>query len=46
LIGPSVNLKAGVSELHLLDLARIEDGPVCTWRADVALPAAFHGNWV
>ncbi len=46
LIGPSVNLKEGVSELHLLDLARIEDGPVCTWRADVALPAAFHGNWV
>lgn len=46
LIGPSVNLKAGISELHLLDLARIEDGPVCTWRADVALPAAFHGNWV
>lgn len=46
LIGPSVNLKAGVSELHLLDMARIEDGPVCTWRADVALPAAFHGNWV
>ncbi|WP_297799800.1 carotenoid oxygenase family protein [uncultured Brevundimonas sp.] len=46
LIGPSVNLKAGVSELHLLDLARVEDGPVCTWRADVALPAAFHGNWV
>lgn len=45
LIGPTVNLKAGVSELHLLDLAHIEDGPVCTWRADVALPAAFHGNW-
>lgn len=46
LIGPSVNLKAGVSELHLLDMARVEDGPVCSWRADVALPAAFHGNWV
>jgi carotenoid cleavage dioxygenase-like enzyme len=24
----------------------VEDGPVATWRADVALPAAFHGNWV
>ncbi len=46
LIGPTVNLKRGVSELHLLDLAHIEDGPVCSWRADVALPAAFHGNWV
>ena len=46
LVGPTINLKAGVSELHVLDLARVEDGPVCTWQADVALPAAFHGNWV
>lgn len=45
LVGPSINLREGVSELHVLDMARIEDGPVCTWRADVALPAAFHGNW-
>lgn len=45
LVGPSINLKAGVTELHVLDLARIEDGPVATWRADVALPAAFHGSW-
>ena len=34
-----------VTELHVLDVARIEDGPVATWRADVALPAAFHGMW-
>lgn len=45
LIGPTLNLKAGVTELHVLDLARVEDGPVVTWRADVALPAAFHGSW-
>lgn len=45
LVGPSINLSEGVSELHVLDMARIEDGPVATWRADVALPAAFHGNW-
>jgi len=45
LVGPTINLKAGVSELHVLDLMRVEDGPVATWRADVALPAAFHGNW-
>ncbi len=45
LIGPTINLKAGVSELHVLDLLHIEDGPVATWRADVALPASFHGNW-
>lgn len=46
LVGPAINLKAGVTELHVLDMLRIEDGPVATWRADVALPAAFHGNWV
>jgi carotenoid cleavage dioxygenase-like enzyme len=46
LVGPTINLKAGVSELHVLDLMHVEDGPVATWRADVALPAAFHGNWV
>lgn len=45
LVGPSINLRAGVSELHVLDMARIEDGPVATWRGDVALPAGFHGVW-
>lgn len=46
LIGPSLNLDARVTELHVLDAARIEDGPVATWRAEAALPAAFHGIWV
>lgn len=45
LIGPSLNLAERRTELHLLDIARIEDGPVATWRADVPLPAAFHGIW-
>ena len=27
------------------DMADVAAGPVATWRADVALPAAFHGNW-
>jgi all-trans-8'-apo-beta-carotenal 15,15'-oxygenase len=45
LIGPSLNLTERTTELHVLDVARIEDGPVATWRADVALPAAFHGTW-
>ena len=45
LVGPSLNLRDRVTELHVLDVARIEDGPVATWRADVALPAAFHGMW-
>ena len=45
LVGPSINLAEGVSELHVLDMARIEDGPVATWRGDVALPAGFHGVW-
>nr|WP_314438063.1 carotenoid oxygenase family protein [uncultured Brevundimonas sp.] len=46
LVGPSVNLKDGATELHVFDVARIEDGPVATWRADMALPAGFHGVWV
>lgn len=45
LIGPSINLKAGVTELHVFDMARVDDGPVVTWVADVALPASFHGRW-
>ena len=45
LVGPSVNLKAGRTELHVFDVARIEDGPVATWQADIALPAGFHGAW-
>ncbi len=45
LVGPSLNLSARATELHVLDVARLEDGPVATWRADVALPAAFHGVW-
>ena len=45
LIGPAINLKAGVTELHVFDMARVDEGPVATWAADVALPASFHGRW-
>ena len=45
LVGPSINLAAGATELHVLDLARIEDGPVMSWRTDTILPAGFHGVW-
>ena len=46
LVGPSINLAAGATELHVLDAARIEDGPVASWRADAAVPVSFHGIWV
>ncbi|OYX29100.1 MAG: carotenoid oxygenase [Caulobacterales bacterium 32-69-10] len=46
LVGPSVNLAAGRTELHVFDAAHVEDGPVTTWQADTALPAGFHGTWV
>ena len=46
LVGPSVNLAAGRTELHVFDAAHVEDGPVATWQADTALPAGFHGTWV
>jgi len=45
LIAPSINLREGVTELHAFDAARVADGPVASWRADVALPAGFHGVW-
>lgn len=45
LVGPSVNLRQGRTELHVFDAARVADGPVATWAADLALPAGFHGVW-
>lgn len=45
LIAPSINLAEGVTELHAFDAARVADGPVASWRADLALPAGFHGVW-
>jgi carotenoid cleavage dioxygenase-like enzyme len=46
LIGSTLNLKAGVSELHLLRAGDVAAGPVASWRADVALPISFHGTFV
>jgi all-trans-8'-apo-beta-carotenal 15,15'-oxygenase len=45
LVGPAINLRAGVTELHVFDAAHVSEGPVATWAADVALPAGFHGAW-
>jgi carotenoid cleavage dioxygenase-like enzyme len=45
LVAPSINLAEGVTELHVFDVAALQNGPVATWRADVALPAGFHGAW-
>ena len=45
LVAPSINLAEGVTELHAFEAGRVADGPVVTWRADVALPAGFHGAW-
>ena len=45
LVAPSINLAEGVTELHAFDAARVADGPVASWRADLALPAGFHGVW-
>lgn len=45
LVAPSINLAEGVTELHVFDAGRVADGPLATWRADVALPAGFHGCW-
>jgi len=39
----SINLDAKASELHVLDARRPGAGPICTWRADIALPISLHG---
>ncbi len=46
LVGTTLNLDVGASELHVFDTRRIADGPVASWRSDVALPLSFHGSWV
>ncbi len=43
LVAPSVNLAARATELHVFDARHVSDGPVCTWRADYALPVSLHG---
>lgn len=45
LVAPAINLREGVTELHAFEAGRVADGPVASWRADVALPAGFHGVW-
>ena len=45
-IGTTLNLERRVTELHIFDGRRIADGPVVTWRSDIALPLSFHGTWV
>jgi all-trans-8'-apo-beta-carotenal 15,15'-oxygenase len=46
LVGTTLNLKAGATELHILNAQRVDDGPIATLRADVALPLTFHGRFV
>ena len=45
LIVPSIDLRAGVTQLHVFDAGNVSDGPLVTWAADMALPAGFHGAW-
>jgi carotenoid cleavage dioxygenase-like enzyme len=46
LIGTTINLAAVATELHVLDAHEVAAGPVASWRANLALPHSFHGNWV
>jgi len=43
LVSTGVNLDARATELHVFDAQRVSAGPVCSWRADVALPITLHG---
>ena len=46
LLAPSVNLVAKATELHVFDARQVAAGPLCSWRADVALPVSLHGAFV
>ena len=46
LLAPSVNLAARATELHVFDARHVADGPLCTWRAPLALPVSLHGAFV
>jgi len=46
LIQPSVNLRAKATELHVFKALHVAEGPICTWRADRALPVSLHGAFV
>ena len=46
LLVPSVNLVAKATELHVFEAAHLADGPLCSWRAQVALPVGLHGAFV
>ncbi len=43
IVGPTVNLRAGRTELHVFDALHVADGPIASWRADLAIPAGLHG---
>jgi carotenoid cleavage dioxygenase-like enzyme len=45
LLAPSVNVAAKATELHVFDAGRVAAGPICSWRAEVALPVSLHGAW-
>jgi carotenoid cleavage dioxygenase-like enzyme len=45
-VAPTVNLAAKATELHVFDALRVSAGPVCSWRARVALPVSLHGAFV
>jgi carotenoid cleavage dioxygenase-like enzyme len=46
LLAPSLNLEARATELHVFDARRVDAGPICSWRADAALPVSLHGCFV
>jgi len=45
LVGPTINLRSGMTELHVFDAGRVSEGPLVSWSANLALPAGFHGAW-
>jgi all-trans-8'-apo-beta-carotenal 15,15'-oxygenase len=45
LLASSLNLAAKACELHVFAANRLADGPLCSWRAEVALPVGLHATF-
>jgi carotenoid cleavage dioxygenase-like enzyme len=45
LVGTVLNLATKRTELHILDAARLDDGPVASFALPYPVPLGFHGAW-
>lgn len=45
MIGTTLNMAAGATEVHVLDALNLNAGPIVSYRAPYAWPLGFHSAW-